>query len=54
MTGVLAILSRELRLSVQVDIAFVPEGSVGIEIKATDVATGQKASVQDHFVSENR
>jgi cytochrome c oxidase accessory protein FixG len=46
--------TRELRLSVQAAAAMVPEGPVRIEIKATDTATGQAASVGDHFVPPNR
>ncbi|MGA7995794.1 MAG: cytochrome c oxidase accessory protein CcoG, partial [Bradyrhizobium sp.] len=42
--------TRELRLSVQAPAAVVPESPVKIEIKATDAATGQAASVGDHFV----
>ena len=42
--------TRELRLSVQVASAMVPEGPVDIEIKATDSATGKSTSVGDHFV----
>ncbi|MGZ3360772.1 MAG: FixG Ig-like domain-containing protein, partial [Xanthobacteraceae bacterium] len=42
--------TRELRLSVQAAAAVVPESPVKIEIKATDTATGQTASVGDHFV----
>jgi hypothetical protein len=32
----------------------VPDGPVKIEVKATDTATGQAASVGDHFVPPNR
>ena len=42
--------TRELRLSVQAAAAIVPQSPVKIEIKATDTATGQTASVGDHFV----
>jgi cytochrome c oxidase accessory protein FixG len=46
--------TREIRLSVQVKSTMVPENPVGIEIKATDAATGQSATEQDHFVSPNK
>jgi cytochrome c oxidase accessory protein FixG len=42
--------TREIRLSVQVKSAMAPQSPVGIEIKATDTATGQTAGVADHFV----
>jgi cytochrome c oxidase accessory protein FixG len=42
--------TREVRLSVQVDPAQLPQESVDIEIEATDVATGQTATARDHFV----
>ena len=46
--------TRELRLSVRVASADVPERPANIEIRATDTATGQTASVADHFVPPNR
>jgi len=46
--------TRELRLSVQVASAVVPERPANIEIRATDLATGQAASAGDHFVPPNR
>ena len=46
--------TRELRLSVQVASAVVPERPATIEIRATDLATGQTASAGDHFVAPNR
>ncbi len=46
--------TREIRLSVQVKSAMVPQSPVGIEIKATDTATGQTAGEQDHFVPPNQ
>ena len=45
--------TREIRLSVQVKSTMVPQNPVNIEIKATNVATGQTASVADHFVLPN-
>ncbi len=42
--------TREIRLSVKAKSTMVPPNPVGIEITATDVATGQSASVADHFV----
>jgi hypothetical protein len=35
---------------VQVKSTMVPQSPVGIEIKATETATGQTAGVADHFV----
>ena len=32
----------------------VPQSPVGIEIKATDTATGQTVGVEDHFVPPNQ
>ena len=46
--------TRELRMSVQVGSAMVPPSAANIEITATDTATGQTASVQDHFIPANR
>jgi cytochrome c oxidase accessory protein FixG len=46
--------TREIRLSVQVKSTMVPQGPVGIEIKATDTAIGQTAVVADHFVSASQ
>ena len=42
--------TREIRFSVQVGPAAVPEKTVDIDITATDVATGQTAAARDHFV----
>ena len=42
--------TREIRMLVQVDGNDVPKHSTDIEIKATDIATGQTASVGDHFI----
>jgi len=46
--------TREIRLSVQVESANVPQRPVDIEIKVTDVVTGQTAGVADHFVPPNQ
>ena len=43
--------TREIRLSVQVAGATDRPNSTDIEIKVTDTATGNMASVEDHFVS---
>jgi cytochrome c oxidase accessory protein FixG len=45
--------TREIRISVQVNNTMVPPNPVSIEIKATDIATGQTAGVADHFVPPN-
>jgi len=42
--------TQEIRLSVKVDQAMVPTQSTGIMILATDLVSGQSASVSDHFV----
>jgi hypothetical protein len=42
--------TQEIRLSVKVDQAMVPTQSTNITILATDVVSGQSASVSDHFV----
>jgi len=42
--------TREVRLSVQVAPTAVPAKTVDVDIIATDLATGQIASVRDHFV----
>ena len=46
--------TQEIRLSVKVDQAMVPAQSTKITILATDVVSGQSASVSDHFVPANR
>jgi cytochrome c oxidase accessory protein FixG len=46
--------TREIRLSVQVENNMLPQASVGIEIRTTDLATGQTSSAQDHFVPQGR
>jgi cytochrome c oxidase accessory protein FixG len=46
--------TRELRLSVRVADAMVPQAPADIEIKATDTATGQTVGVGDHFVPPYR
>ncbi len=46
--------TRELRLSVEVAGATLPAQPVGIEIVATDTATGQTATAADHFVPSDR
>jgi polyferredoxin len=46
--------TREIRLSVQVKSAMVPQSPVGIEINTTDTATGQSVGVEDHFVPPNQ
>jgi cytochrome c oxidase accessory protein FixG len=46
--------TREVRISVQVAQDMVPVAPVSIAIRATDVATGQVASVADHFMPGNR
>ena len=46
--------TRELRLSVQLASAVVPERPATIQIRATDLATGQTAGAGDHFVPTNR
>ncbi|TPQ40820.1 cytochrome c oxidase accessory protein CcoG [Bradyrhizobium guangdongense] len=42
--------TREVRLSVQVDKAHVPQKAVGIAVTMTDIANGQTVSAGDHFV----
>ncbi len=46
--------TREIRLSVQVAGAADRPNSTDVEIKVTDTATGNAASVEDHFVSPKR
>jgi cytochrome c oxidase accessory protein FixG len=46
--------TRELRVSVQVPAAKLPKEATDIEFKSTDVASGQTASVRDHFVPATR
>ena len=46
--------TRELRLSVQAASAVVPGRPTSIEIRATDIATGQTAGAGDHFIPPNR
>ena len=46
--------TREVRLSVQLPGAAVPQNRADIEIRATDTATGQMAAARDHFVPPNR
>jgi cytochrome c oxidase accessory protein FixG len=46
--------TREVRMSVQVDAAHLPQKAVEIEIGATEVATGETASARDHFVPSDR
>ena len=42
--------TREIRLSVQVGAAHVPQTSRDIEIAITDTAGGGHASARDHFI----
>ncbi|MFZ2159915.1 MAG: 4Fe-4S dicluster domain-containing protein, partial [Bradyrhizobium sp.] len=42
--------TREVRVSVQVPAAKLPKGATDIEFRAAETATGQTASVRDHFV----
>jgi cytochrome c oxidase accessory protein FixG len=46
--------TRELRMSVQVDPAHVPQKATDVDIKVTDTATGQIAHARDHFVPSDR
>jgi cytochrome c oxidase accessory protein FixG len=46
--------TREVRMSVLVNAAMAPQNPVNVEIRATDTATGQTATVADHFVPPNR
>jgi cytochrome c oxidase accessory protein FixG len=46
--------TREVRLSVQVKSDMIPQDPVVIEIKATETATGQTATAQDHFIPPNQ
>ena len=46
--------TRELRLSLQVPAAMVPQHPAAIEIRATDTATGQTASAGDHFIPQSQ
>jgi polyferredoxin len=46
--------TREIRVSVQVPATRLPSEPTDIEFKAADTATGQTASVRDHFVPAGR
>jgi polyferredoxin len=46
--------TREIRVSVQVPAAKLPREATDIEFKATEIKTGQTASVRDHFVATGR
>jgi cytochrome c oxidase accessory protein FixG len=46
--------TREVRVSVQVPAAQLPKEATDLEFRATDIATGQTASVRDHFVLAGR
>jgi cytochrome c oxidase accessory protein FixG len=46
--------TREIRMSVQVDPARLPEKAVDFEVEATDIASGQTATARDHFVPADR
>jgi polyferredoxin len=46
--------TREVRVSVQVPAAKLPKESADVEFRASDTATGQTASVRDHFVTAAR
>lgn len=46
--------TREVRLSVRMDAGTLPPKTVPVTIKATDVASGETAQVDDHFVPEVR
>jgi polyferredoxin len=45
--------TQEIRLSVKVDQAMVPAQSTRITILATDMMSGESASVSDHFMPAN-
>jgi polyferredoxin len=42
--------TREIRMSILVSSTLAPQRPANIEIKATDIVTGQTASVGDHFI----
>jgi polyferredoxin len=42
--------TRELRVSVTVSRAMVPQGPVNVTFQATDTMTGQISTVDDHFI----
>jgi polyferredoxin len=46
--------TKELRASVQVPAAKLPKDATEIEFRATEITTGQTASVRDHFVPASR
>jgi cytochrome c oxidase accessory protein FixG len=46
--------TREIRLSIKVASQMVPADATGITLRATDVATGQVATVAEHFMPVNR
>jgi cytochrome c oxidase accessory protein FixG len=46
--------TREVRISVQVAAAKLPKEATDIEFRAAEIATGQTASVRDHFVPASR
>ena len=46
--------TREVRLSVRVNSAHVPQRAVDIAIEMTDIASGQTTSARDHFVPNDR
>jgi hypothetical protein len=46
--------TRELRVSLQVPAAAIPDGEVNIEIMITDTETGRTATARDHFVPPTR
>ncbi|HTO64314.1 MAG TPA: cytochrome c oxidase accessory protein CcoG [Bradyrhizobium sp.] len=46
--------THELRVSVQVPPAAIPDGEVNIEITAVDADTGRTATARDHFVPPTR
>jgi polyferredoxin len=46
--------TREVRVSLQVPAVKLPKEATDIEFKATEIATGETASVRDHFVAAAR
>ena len=46
--------TREIRVSLQVPAAKLPKQAADIDFKATEIATGETASVRDHFVPAAR
>ncbi|MBR0718217.1 cytochrome c oxidase accessory protein CcoG [Bradyrhizobium liaoningense] len=46
--------TREVRMSVQVGPAQVPQRAVDVAIEMTDIASGQTASARDHFVPSDQ